>query len=524
MEGKNAVIYARVSTTGQAEEELPIEGQVERCRKKVEELGATVVREFVDDGRSGRNDSRPAFQDIMTYCDVHSPDYLITWSTSRFFRNKIDAGLYKRQLDKLGVEIIYVSTPIDRESDTGWLLEGVLEIVDEWYSRQVSSDTMRSMLKNAHDGFWNGGQPPFGYKPVPSPDNPKRKKLVINDGEADLVKKIFKLRLDGHGAKAISVSLNQQGLSHRGKPWNNKGVLYILKSEAVTGQTVFGRRDKRTGRNKPRDEWVVVDSHKPIIEKEQWDTVQQIIGAASPNPDTGSPKSSFVFSGLLKCSCGATMQVVSGGRKNQIRHYYKCRDKTQYHRCDAPPIPAVELDNFLIEMLLSQALTPAALNTLITELKAANDSWGKDNQKRRQQLSTQLSAAKGKLERLYDSLETGELNLSDLAPRIKQHKNTIGRLEGEIKLIDSEKPPQTNISEGDTEAIAEELRYILTSYQDPKVLRAFFSTFVTKLEIKDGNVIMNFDKRKIITAAASGVSDKTRSGRHFSHFLFLYIK
>ena len=159
---KTAIIYARVSTTRQAEEELPIQGQVEQCINKASALGADVVREFVDEGISGRSDARPAFQDAIAYAETLTPDYFICWSTSRFSRNKLDAALYKLRLGKAGVHIVYVSLNIDRDSDAGWMTEGVLELFDEFSSRQVAADTMRSMVKNARDGYRNGGRPPFG--------------------------------------------------------------------------------------------------------------------------------------------------------------------------------------------------------------------------------------------------------------------------------------------------------------------------------------------------------------------------
>ncbi|EGW52998.1 recombinase family protein [Candidatus Endoriftia persephonae] len=159
---KTAVIYARVSTARQAEDELPLESQIQQCAAKAESLGARVDRIFVDEGRSGRYDDRPDFQAAIAYCEVMSPDYLITWSTSRFARNKIDAGMYKLRLAKAGIDIQYVSLNIDRNTDGGWVTESVLELFDELYSRQVSADTTRSMLKNAQEGYFNGGRVPFG--------------------------------------------------------------------------------------------------------------------------------------------------------------------------------------------------------------------------------------------------------------------------------------------------------------------------------------------------------------------------
>lgn len=88
MSDPTAVLYCRVSTVRQAEEELPIASQRERCEDKARALGAVVLRVYCDEGLSGQSDDRPAFQAAILYCEAHSPTYLITWSTSRFARNR----------------------------------------------------------------------------------------------------------------------------------------------------------------------------------------------------------------------------------------------------------------------------------------------------------------------------------------------------------------------------------------------------------------------------------------------------
>ena len=89
---KAAIIYARVSTLAQAEEELPIESQLEVCRRKAAELDAVVLREFVDAGISGRTDQRRAFQDALAFCRMNRVDYFVVWNTARFARVVLGPG------------------------------------------------------------------------------------------------------------------------------------------------------------------------------------------------------------------------------------------------------------------------------------------------------------------------------------------------------------------------------------------------------------------------------------------------
>lgn len=487
MDKKTAIIYVRVSTAGQADEELPIESQIDRCKAKADELGATVLQVFRDDGRSGRDDNRPAFQAAFRFCEFSPPTYLITWSTSRFCRNRVDAGLYKRRLDAAGVELVYISTPIDRQSDGGWMIEGVMEIFDEWYSRQVAADTMRSMIKNARDGFWNGGSPPYGFRPVPAPESPRRRRLEAVPAEADTVRAIFAARLAGQGSLHIARALNAGGNLNRGRPWNKTSVGAVLRSEAVIGRTVFGRRDKTGGRQRPREQWIIVDTHAPIIDLGTWDTVQDIISQDSPRPDTGSPHSTWAFTGLLRCgACGASMQIESGKGRGRRYHYYNCRQHQRAGGCASRRISADQLDRHLTQAIAAELFTPESLAVVVAELAARCSDWARDNARRRQVAVTQITGIQHKLAKIYELFELhgrDTPNLGDLTQRLRDHKATIAALEQRITALDAEQPPALSDAAQDAANLAETLREIVLTTENKKKLRGFFGSFIDAIWI-----------------------------------------
>jgi len=160
---KTAVFYGRVSDRKQAIQDVSIPSQIERGKEKALQLNADLVRVFVDEGKSGRSDDRREFQSAIEYCELFNPDYLILWSSSRFVRNRFDAALYKRRLEIAGVKWVYISMDVDHSTDSGKMLDAMLEIMDEHKSRETSRDTVRSMISNAKSGYWNGGNPPFGF-------------------------------------------------------------------------------------------------------------------------------------------------------------------------------------------------------------------------------------------------------------------------------------------------------------------------------------------------------------------------
>ena len=329
MRKRTAVIQVRVSSHKQAEKELPVESQLQRCQGLAERLNATVLRVFVEDGVSGWHGVRRQFEEALSFCEHHVPDYFITWSTSRFARNQLMSVTARSRLERIGTEIVYASFDPGSDPETRFLNIGLRELMDEYFSRQVSKDTKRSRARNADSGYWNGGRSPYGYRPEPAQDNPKRKRLVIVPREADVVRTIYHRRLyGGLGARAIGMELNQQGHLNRDVRWTKQSVTSVLRSDAVRGCVVFGKRDRPHRRLLPREQWTIVKSHEAIIDEEQWARVQGLMTQATRSQESGSPRSGFLFTGLMRCDrCGAGMQIETAtGGNGRHYSYYNCRN------------------------------------------------------------------------------------------------------------------------------------------------------------------------------------------------------
>ena len=382
---KKAVIYLRVSTGKQAEKELPLESQKEQCEKKAQELGVSVEQVFTDGGLTAKNDNRPAFQSALSYCETFDIDYFICWSTSRFARNRLEAQLNKRRLADCGTEISYVSVNIEK-SGAGILQEGILELFDEYLSYQVGADTRRSMIRNAKQGFWNGGRVPYGFQAVPSPEDPKRKCLIQVPLEALIVEKIFRLREEGVGAKAIALKLNEDGSTNRGHPWIKTRVYSVLKSEKVAGLTTFNKR-AHNGTKNPPEQWITVESHDAIISRDRFERIQKIIDDASPSGNGGSSKSNRLFTGMVRCGrCKENMIITSATGRSATYYYYECQNRTNGSGCDThhKRISAKPLDDFLIETVSARIFTRDNLTQLIMDINDLAGNWVKENRRKRE--------------------------------------------------------------------------------------------------------------------------------------------
>ncbi len=489
---KTAVFYGRVSDKNQVEQDVSIPSQIERGKKQAEELNCDLVRVFTDEGRTGTNDSRPEFKAAIEYCELYRPDYFIVWSSSRFARNRFDAAIYKRRLEKIGTKLVYIAMNVDRDTDSGMLLDGFLEIMDEHRSREISRDTKRSMMSNAAKGYFNGGVPPFGFEVIPAGDGSNRKRLSPHGVESVIVKDIFSMRASGNGSRMIAEHLNQQGILMRGRKWTYKQVLRLLKNEIVIGKIIFNRKDRKTNALRPREEWIIVDSHEPIIESNMWEQVQKMLAADAASA-VGSARSNFVFSGMLQCGlCGSYMQIVSAKGRSRRYKYYLCVDAQNGRGCGCPRIPADKADEALLEFVCKNLFSRENVLPLISELKEVSSTWSIEHDTRRVKLQKDLEDVERRNKNLFGILELHGVdapNLADLTRRIRTNNETTKAIETKLAALAAEVPPGIHITEDDVDDVVDTLRSMVMEIENPKMLRAFLGPIIQSISVKNDGVV-----------------------------------
>ncbi|MBU2979019.1 recombinase family protein [Alteromonas sp. C1M14] len=486
----------------QAEKELPVQSQIEKCRQHAESLNADIKKVFTDEGISGTSDNRPAFQQAITYCENFDVDYFVCWSTSRFARNALEAKLNKRRLANSNTKIAYVSQNID-DGDSGFIYEGILELFDEYYSRQVSQDTKRSMIANAQKGFFNGGYVTFGYQQESVPGQKKKTRLVPNPLETGTVNRIFELKLASYGGKQIAELLNAEGRLNRGKKWNKTTILELLRNERVVGKVAFGKK----GRNGalPRSEWIIVDSHEPIVNIETFNAVQAMMDKQTNTAvrEEGSAKSTRFFTGILKCGkCGQSMKIERAKGATKVYYYYNCGTKKAGLGCENRRINTAVFDPWMVDVICSEVFTERNLKYLMLQLNDLCGSWAQKKRDRCNDLIHQIREMERRNSRLYEMLEdaTGVYNIQDLAPRLRSNNEAIRKLNTELAVAETEKPPTLDITEKDLTELSELLVDIIKTTNNPGKVREFFKTFLHSIMVQDDEIKVKYRPEALLSA------------------------
>ena len=204
-----AAFYGRYSCERQSEQS--IEGQLNVCQQYADQNDLKIVETYIDRAMTGTNDHRPAFQKMLADCEKNVLwDIVLVYAIDRFGRNSIEIAVNKQKLKKNNKMLISAT---QRTSDNidgtknldGILLENVYIGLAEYYSAELSQKIRRGLNESRLKGYFTGGIILFGYNTV-------NKKLVINEDEANIVRKIFQDYNNGISITRIIEELNETGV------------------------------------------------------------------------------------------------------------------------------------------------------------------------------------------------------------------------------------------------------------------------------------------------------------------------
>lgn len=352
-----------------------------------------VVGEKIDDGWSGLLFDRPAFKEMMDDIEGGLVNCCITKDLSRLGREHVEMGrLLRRVFPIYGVRFIAINDNIDTLKDSGDdLTVSLKSIINDAYCRDISVKTRSALNTKRASGDFVGACPVYGY--MKSGDDHNR--LVIDGFAADVVRDIFRMKIDGVAAARIADALNgrgtlsphqykkSRGLPHpkggfadrEGAKWSATTVIRILTDETYTGTLVQGRQGTPNYKlkellTKPEDEWLRTEkAHEAIIPKHRFDLAQKIMRLDTrTSPDSDKL---YIFSGILICGCcGNRMTrytVPSGGKKY---HYYRCPTGKK-NGCEHPAMPKEgDLIGCVLESVKAHIANVASLEQLIAGLDA----------------------------------------------------------------------------------------------------------------------------------------------------------
>ena len=529
----NVAVYARVSSEKQAEKDLSLPAQLKALRDYALKRNWTIVEEFIDAAESARTADRPAFQKMITEAKQKNPPFniILVWKLNRFARNREDSIIYKSLLRKRGIQIISINENLD-DGPTGKLLEGIIESIDEFYSANLSQDTIRGLKENTLRGFWNGGIAPFGYEfDLVKVGNNTKRKLKISKSRALIVKKIFSLCLYGEGVKDIAKILNNGGYKRRsGRPWTHSSISYILNNPIYTGCLFWDE-----GRHSPNTKTHIIkvpNTHPPIVSEKEFDEARSRIKSRSravihPRVLT----SRYLLSGITRCKKCGSMMTACGAKSGKF-HYYCCQTylKMGRQQCDQKLVPARKIEPLVIATIKERIFTKENITKLLLMVNDEIKQFDIEYKNKLELIEEVLQEKVSRRKKLYEGIETETINLHDIAPRLKELNNEIQELEKQkTGILEKHQDGEgLNIKEKELQPYIDDLQSTLMAGSIAE-RKGFIRSFIKQISIDYPRIELEYtfplpikakdrtSDHEVLSMRQYGVDEGIRTPGHLGH-------
>jgi site-specific DNA recombinase len=318
----NCVLYARVSTTEQAEKELSIPAQLQAMRDYAHQHSWDISEEFVEPGASAKTAARPILQRLLSRVREvadRKVDVVLVHKIDRLARNVYDHAAIKALLTANEVRLASVVENVD-DSVSGQLVENIMASLAQFYSANLAEEVKKGMRQKVLKGGWPH-KPPRGYMVVRD-ETTKEGRIEIHPTEGPLMRRAFELYATGvYSMRSLADRLAKDGLVARnGQPIAQANIQIFLRNSFYVGRVRWQELD-------------VPGKHPVLVPRELFDNVQAMIRARYRNQGAKGTIIGFPLRGIAICaSCR--------GRMTAERHkrwgYYRCsRQSYQKDLCPA---------------------------------------------------------------------------------------------------------------------------------------------------------------------------------------------
>ena len=459
-----AFLYERLSRDDNMDgESYSIGNQKKLLTKVAKEKGYTNLVHFFDDGISGVTMDRPGFADMIQQLEQGKAAAVFVKDLSRLGRNYIEVGrLTEEFFPNHDIRLVAVSDNIDTDEGENELAP-IRNLFNEWYARDISKKRRISnkIKGNAGEPM---GQPPYGY--VKDPENPKR--WIVDEEAAQVVRRIYRMTLEGVGTEQIAAKLEEdgiltpraywhsKGINRPGKVkdlppthWNSSSVIKMLSVQEYCGDILNFKTYSKSYKNKKRlendrENWAIFkDVHEPIIERAVFEQVQQKRGKMRKRQAKDGERS--MFSGLLVCAdCGSNLHFHFNQGNPEIKYFNCSNYKGNRGTCGSTHYVRVD---FLEQVVLGEIrrLTKYAglyeddfLKEVIGHSRQAEETERRLKEKELKALLARDDELDGLFERIYEDNVSGKLSDDRFAKMSRRYEEEQKELSEKIKKLRSE--------------------------------------------------------------------------------------
>ena len=406
-----AVIYTRVSTKEQADNNASLDTQLKFCKRYANEKGLHVVEFFGGTYESAKDDERKEFQKMLSYVKrKKSIGFVIVYSYDRFSRTGPSGAFISHELKKKGIKLVSVTQSVDHNEPSGNFMEGIYHLFSEFDNQLRRDRAMTGMIEKMKQGFWPY-MPPSGYTNINQGKTADQHTLIINE-KGKLLKKAFEWKAnDDLSLVEISKRLSSRGwdiepkrLSHF---FSNPFYCGFIVSKMIPGEMIEGK-------------------HPSLVSKNTFLKVHQNLEKFGSGYKIEQEIEELPLKQFVKCDeCGTSYTGYLVRKKGLF--YYKCNLKGCANN-RSQKVLHKKFEELLEQFTFNQNLLPV-FRKMFLHLLSLKTEVNSENKKA---LQVELASLKKKLENTEERFVTGEIDHSLYVKFRDKFRSSIHQIETEL--------------------------------------------------------------------------------------------
>lgn len=360
--------YIRYSSHLQ-DDGFSVEYQIAEIEEYCKRNNIEIVHHHIDQAQSATKVAgREEFFRLVEAVKAGEVDTIVIYKLNRMFRNSYESAKYRNLFRKHGVKLVSVTQHLDEETSSGRLTANILSNIDQFQSETISDHVKSSMREMARQGYFTGGPVPFGYDLETFKHGTKiRKKHVVNEAEAQIVRDIFQLYADGHSLRYICSYLKENQIQTRlGKDFRTETITRFLGSDFYIGTLRY--------KTKGYDDLMIENAVPAIIPPQLWEQVQE---RKTQNKKKVTPrlrKILYPLTGKIECGiCGnhffgnRSLHKKPSGKKYDYK-YYTCSAVKVFDPCACRRVRKEKIENIVLSEIKRLVLNDEAMERLAHEI------------------------------------------------------------------------------------------------------------------------------------------------------------
>lgn len=492
--------YCRFSSEAQRDG-YSIEAQVRAIKEWAEREGHVVKKFYIDEAKSGTNDNREDFQNMIADSADGSFNAVVVHKLDRFARDRYDSAIYRHKLKEHGVRVLSVLEPLD-DSPESIMMEAVLEGMAEYYSRNLSREVRKGQKEAALKAQHVTGPVPYGFRV----DANHHYEIIPE--EAAVVREIFR-RLDG-GESIADVTrwaVARGYKTHKGTLFNELAITRLTQQPILAGRFSYGVNSKDGS-----DPIIIENAIEPIVDPDVFWRQYEKTSARKKGPRSRLKEEDYVLTGYLFCECCGShlygfksrsmFTLKSGELRDYEKRFYRCARKGSRSsqsrrldpdysplRCDLKNLPKEPLEDFVFGAINHFLFSGDTVDWIVAEMLARAKNKKPAENKLVGEYKSELEKIRKQRDRLLDLYLSEAIEKSAYAAKAGELNARAEFLDREINRLSPDVPIGLT---------AEDVRKRLASFVEsanadsPEYKRRLLATYVDRITVSNERIVIYF--------------------------------